>query len=214
VATLAQARSSAVRRTPTADARISIRDALSGLGASKLARQSRASAYPEPKLAATSGIRRSQRASDARGAILHTVAATSRSRFYTATRRCRPVKNWVRLAERGWFNGSVFHRVVPNFVIQDGDPTGTGSSGPGYTIRCEYKPAEVRAGHGRHGAERQGHRRQPVVHQPLTPAPPRRPLHHLRLTWWRGDGGGDSRSRKGVPRHRRRHRCARYAAAR
>jgi cyclophilin family peptidyl-prolyl cis-trans isomerase len=30
------------------------------------------------------------------------------------------------------------HRVVPNFVIQDGDPTGTGSGGPGWTIRCEY----------------------------------------------------------------------------
>jgi len=48
------------------------------------------------------------------------------------------VKNWVRLAERGWFNATAFHRVVPNFVIQDGDPTGTGSGGPGYTIRCEY----------------------------------------------------------------------------
>src|SRR5262249_36732933 len=48
------------------------------------------------------------------------------------------VKNFVRLARRGYFNGNVFHRVVPNFVIQDGDPTGTGSGGPGYTIRCEY----------------------------------------------------------------------------
>jgi len=48
------------------------------------------------------------------------------------------VKNFVKLARRGYFDGKAFHRVVPNFVIQDGDPTGTGSGGPGYTIRCEY----------------------------------------------------------------------------
>src|SRR5262249_16246951 len=48
------------------------------------------------------------------------------------------VRNFARLARRGYYDGNVFHRVVPNFVIQDGDPTGTGSGGPGYTIRCEY----------------------------------------------------------------------------
>ncbi|OGF23158.1 MAG: peptidylprolyl isomerase [Candidatus Eisenbacteria bacterium RBG_19FT_COMBO_70_11] len=48
------------------------------------------------------------------------------------------VKNFVRLARRGYFDGLAVHRVVPDFVIQDGDPTGTGSGGPGYTIRCEY----------------------------------------------------------------------------
>jgi len=50
----------------------------------------------------------------------------------------RTVRNFVRLARSGYFNGTAFHRVVPNFVIQDGDPTGTGSGGPGWTIRCEY----------------------------------------------------------------------------
>jgi cyclophilin family peptidyl-prolyl cis-trans isomerase len=52
----------------------------------------------------------------------------------------------VRLAERGYFDGLVVHRVVPNFVIQDGDPTGTGSGGPGYTIRCEYNRLRYEAG--------------------------------------------------------------------
>ena len=47
------------------------------------------------------------------------------------------VDNFIQLAKRGYFNGSTFHRVVPNFVIQDGDPRGDGNGGPGYQIRCE-----------------------------------------------------------------------------
>lgn len=47
------------------------------------------------------------------------------------------VANFVSLIEKGYYNGLKFHRVVPNFVIQGGDPTGTGSGGPGYTIKCE-----------------------------------------------------------------------------
>jgi cyclophilin family peptidyl-prolyl cis-trans isomerase len=45
--------------------------------------------------------------------------------------------NFVALADCGFYNGVVFHRVVPKFVIQGGDPTGTGSGGPGYTIKDE-----------------------------------------------------------------------------
>lgn len=45
--------------------------------------------------------------------------------------------NFVALAGCGYYNGVVFHRVVPGFVIQGGDPTGTGSGGPGYTIQDE-----------------------------------------------------------------------------
>jgi cyclophilin family peptidyl-prolyl cis-trans isomerase len=52
------------------------------------------------------------------------------------------VMNFVALARRGFFDGSTFHRVVPNFVIQDGDPTGTGNGGPGYEIRDELNPIE------------------------------------------------------------------------
>ncbi len=47
------------------------------------------------------------------------------------------VRNFVRLADRGYYNGTRWHRVVPNFVIQDGDPFGNGSGGPGYAIRDE-----------------------------------------------------------------------------
>ncbi|HEY6122708.1 MAG TPA: peptidylprolyl isomerase, partial [Pyrinomonadaceae bacterium] len=47
------------------------------------------------------------------------------------------VDNFVELAKRGYFNGITFHRVVPNFVIQGGDPRGDGNGGPGYQIRCE-----------------------------------------------------------------------------
>lgn len=47
------------------------------------------------------------------------------------------VDSFITLARKGYFNGVTFHRVVPNFVIQGGDPTGTGSGRPGYQIRCE-----------------------------------------------------------------------------
>jgi cyclophilin family peptidyl-prolyl cis-trans isomerase/HEAT repeat protein len=47
------------------------------------------------------------------------------------------VDNFVQLARKGYFNGITFHRVVPNFVIQGGDPRGDGNGGPGYSIRCE-----------------------------------------------------------------------------
>ncbi|MCS7078617.1 MAG: peptidylprolyl isomerase [Chloracidobacterium sp.] len=47
------------------------------------------------------------------------------------------VENFITLAERGFFNDLTFHRVVPNFVVQGGDPRGDGDGGPGYQIRCE-----------------------------------------------------------------------------
>jgi cyclophilin family peptidyl-prolyl cis-trans isomerase len=47
------------------------------------------------------------------------------------------VQNFIALARRNYFNGLQVHRVVPHFVVQDGDPRGDGSGGPGYTIRDE-----------------------------------------------------------------------------
>jgi cyclophilin family peptidyl-prolyl cis-trans isomerase/HEAT repeat protein len=126
-----------------ADARTSIRDALRGLGATELA-DSLAKQQPAPKSKAGSDASFAV-GSDARGAILHTERGDIEIAFYNAE-ATQTVKNWVRLVERGWFNATAFHRVVPNFVIQDGDPTGTGSGGPGYTIRCEYNRLKYEPG--------------------------------------------------------------------
>ena len=47
------------------------------------------------------------------------------------------MQNFLRLVDRRFFDGSRWHRVVPNFVIQDGDPRGDGNGGPGWVIRDE-----------------------------------------------------------------------------
>lgn len=49
------------------------------------------------------------------------------------------VNNFIELSEKGFYNGLTFHRVVRDFVIQTGDPTGTGTGGPGYSIKGEFK---------------------------------------------------------------------------
>jgi cyclophilin family peptidyl-prolyl cis-trans isomerase len=56
------------------------------------------------------------------------------------------VDNFVQLAKRRYFNGIVFHRVVPNFVVQGGDPRGDGNGGPGYQIRCEINEVPYQRG--------------------------------------------------------------------
>lgn len=47
------------------------------------------------------------------------------------------VANFLKLAKSGYYDGVTFHRVINDFVIQGGDPTGTGAGGPGYRIKCE-----------------------------------------------------------------------------
>lgn len=56
------------------------------------------------------------------------------------------VDNFIQLAKRKYFNGITVHRVVPNFVIQDGDPRGDGNGGPGYQIRCEINEVPYERG--------------------------------------------------------------------
>lgn len=50
------------------------------------------------------------------------------------------VNNFVFLARQGYYNGTTFHRVIKNFMVQGGDPTGSGMGGPGYKIKDEFHP--------------------------------------------------------------------------
>ena len=55
----------------------------------------------------------------------------------------KTVDNFVKLARDGFYDGVIFHRVIPDFMIQGGDPTGTGSGGPGYTFEDEFNQHKV-----------------------------------------------------------------------
>jgi cyclophilin family peptidyl-prolyl cis-trans isomerase len=58
----------------------------------------------------------------------------------------KTVANFKKLAGEGFYNGVVFHRVIPDFMVQGGDPTGTGSGGPGYTFEDEFNEHKVERG--------------------------------------------------------------------
>ena len=69
-------------------------------------------------------------------ATIHTEKGIMKVEFYEQDAP-NTVKNFCDLAEKGFYDGLTFHRVIPNFVIQGGCPSGTGSGGPGYKIKCE-----------------------------------------------------------------------------
>src|SRR4051812_38218033 len=58
----------------------------------------------------------------------------------------KTVANFKKLAGDGFYDGVIFHRVIPDFMIQGGDPTGTGSGGPGYTFEDEFNDNKVERG--------------------------------------------------------------------
>jgi cyclophilin family peptidyl-prolyl cis-trans isomerase len=55
----------------------------------------------------------------------------------------KTVDNFVKLARDGFYDGVIFHRVIPDFMIQGGDPTGSGMGGPGYTFEDEFNDHKV-----------------------------------------------------------------------
>lgn len=69
-------------------------------------------------------------------AEIHTAKGLMKVEFFEADAP-NTVKNFVKLAKDGFYNGLTFHRVIPNFVIQGGCPNGIGNGGPGYSIDCE-----------------------------------------------------------------------------
>jgi peptidyl-prolyl cis-trans isomerase B (cyclophilin B) len=69
-------------------------------------------------------------------AEIHTDRGVMKIEFYEQDAP-NTVANFIKLAKEGYYDGVTFHRVIPNFVIQGGDPTGTGAGGPGYKIDCE-----------------------------------------------------------------------------
>ncbi len=69
-------------------------------------------------------------------AEIHTPKGVMKVEFYEKDAP-KTVKNFISLAEKGYYNGLNFHRVIPDFVIQGGCPDGTGAGGPGYSIDCE-----------------------------------------------------------------------------
>ena len=60
----------------------------------------------------------------------------------------KTVENFVTLAKKGFYDGIIFHRVIPGFMIQTGDPTGTGMGGPGYKFSDEFGPGLTHDGAG------------------------------------------------------------------
>lgn len=68
--------------------------------------------------------------------VIHTEKGDMTVEFYD-NEAPGTVQNFVKLAKEGFYDGLNFHRVIPDFVIQGGCPSGTGTGGPGYKIKCE-----------------------------------------------------------------------------
>jgi cyclophilin family peptidyl-prolyl cis-trans isomerase len=73
-------------------------------------------------------------------AILHTEKGDIRLSLHVR-QAPNTVNNFVFLAREGFYDGTIFHRVINDFMVQGGDPTGTGSGGPGYRFKDEFEPS-------------------------------------------------------------------------
>jgi len=118
------------------------------LGADGASDQSAPSQTPitsQPIAAATSSSATPAAASPSTKNFMHTVTIeTTKGTIVFETYDAdapKTVQNFITLANKGFYNGIIFHRVIEGFMIQGGDPTGTGMGGPGYQFADELNPA-------------------------------------------------------------------------
>lgn len=90
-------------------------------------------------LAVAGGIMIMKKSGESKTVLLHTNLGDIKIQLYSDM----PITtgNFEKLAGQGFYNGVIFHRVISGFMIQGGDPTGTGMGGPGYTIKDEFTHA-------------------------------------------------------------------------
>jgi cyclophilin family peptidyl-prolyl cis-trans isomerase len=98
------------------------------------------------------------------------------------------VNSWLFLAKEGFHDGAIFHRVIPGFMIQGGDPTGTGTGGSGYQLKAEFN--KMKHTRGVLSAARSSNPNSAgsqffIMHDDAPP--PRRSIHRL----WQSHGGLD-----------------------
>ena len=108
----------------------------------------------------------------------------------------KTVNSFVFLARYHYYDGVIFHRIIPGFVLQGGDPTGTGTGGPGYKFEDELPaPGPLPGGIAGHGQRRPQHQREPVLHhQRAGRRAPAAAVRPLRCRGQRGRGrDGDRR---------------------
>ena len=111
-------------------------------------------------------------------ATIETSAGTMTAELFVAEAP-RTVNNFVFLAREGFYDGVIFHRVISGFMIQGGDPTGTGTRRARLPLRGRAGHATLPARHAGHGQRRTQHQRQPVLRHARRLRPAAQ-LHHLR----------------------------------
>jgi cyclophilin family peptidyl-prolyl cis-trans isomerase len=102
---------------------------------------------PSPSISATPAITNESVKNNMHTVTIETNKGTIVFETYDADAP-RAAKNFVDLANKGFYNGVIFHRVIKGFMIQGGDPTGTGRGGPGYSFEDELDPSTASAKEG------------------------------------------------------------------